>query len=72
VAHSTLAVPSYCEFPQLLEAAMERFLARVERIADQAQLSLCDYESPESSYGAADGVPCNRCCGLQSPDRARL
>jgi hypothetical protein len=39
---------------------MERFLARVERIADQAQLSLCDYESPESSYGAADGVACNQ------------
>ena len=55
MAHPTLAVLSLLEFSQLLG---DRALAWTDQILARAELFPCRYESPESSYGACDGVPC--------------
>jgi hypothetical protein len=62
VAHTTLAVLPFFGFPQpldFLDSVIGRDIARIDRILPRAELSLCCYEYPESSYGASDGgFPC--------------
>jgi hypothetical protein len=54
VAHTTLAVLSCPAFPQaVIDAALDRILAI-------PKLGTCCYESPETSWGAGDGVPCTQ------------
>ena len=42
-------------FAQLIPALIERQITQVNLILAQSDLGLCDWESPESSYGACDG-----------------
>jgi hypothetical protein len=54
MAHSTLPVFSHPQFPQVTGALFASEVRRVER-----SLSLCAWQSPESSRGACDGgFPC--------------
>jgi hypothetical protein len=59
MAHSTLPSLTHPSFPQVLNAALN---VEVLRIAAQVrpQLSICCYQSPETSWGACDGQPCHR------------
>lgn len=41
--------------PDTLSAALSLF---IERILDRPVLGTCDYQSPETSWGACDGQPC--------------
>ena len=57
MAHSTLAVFPVSHFPQSIFD-----IQRIGRLIDQAVadslFTTCSYESPESTCGACDGVPC--------------
>jgi hypothetical protein len=61
MAAKTLPVLTHPSFPQVFAAAIS---ARVNRICfpnqPQTHLSVCCYESPESSWGAADAIACNQ------------
>jgi hypothetical protein len=50
MAHSTLPSLTHSEFPQVFTQAIDQLVSSI---------SICCYESPESSYGACDGgIPC--------------
>ena len=60
MAHTTLAALSLLEFPQLpFSFDVERIGRRINQAVGRSLLTACSYESPESSYGACDGVPCD-------------
>ena len=55
MAERTVPVFSHPDFPQVFKAALHHELLRV-----RAVLTLCGWESPESSPGRCDGgFPCN-------------
>jgi hypothetical protein len=58
MAQSTLPVLSSPDFPQVLAQAIDRIVNRVIEALAEAHLSCCAYESPESSAGACDSMPC--------------
>ena len=58
MAAPNLSVLRSPDFPQILRLAIDRAVTRVLAVADESQLACCSYESPESRYGACDGLPC--------------
>ena len=60
MAHSTVAALSLDNFHSPFDRLTELHLRCVDRILAEAQLSTCQYESPESRIGACDGQPCLR------------
>ena len=57
MAQSTLALPPFPFFPQIVTEEIRR----VDAILARYELSTCQHESPESSYGACDGGhPCRK------------
>lgn len=62
MAHSTLAVLSSPDFPQLLRLAIDRAfdreISRVIETHDEAHLDCCAWESGETRPGACDSIPC--------------
>ena len=62
MAHSTLAALSHPEFPQLdaLDGmeTMQQIVDRVLLAYKRPVLDLCQYETPETSPGACNGLPC--------------
>lgn len=62
MSQSTLAVLAHPEFPQIYAAAIDEAIACVDRVLlryKRPQLDLCQYETPETSAGACDGLPCH-------------
>ena len=53
--HTALSLPN---FPQVFTQLMDREVTRVSQLVTQAHLGCCDYETPESHWGACDGIPC--------------
>jgi hypothetical protein len=61
MAQRTLPVLTHPAFPQVFAAAISQEVNRVAfPVPPQIQLSTCCYESPESSWGAADAIACRR------------
>jgi hypothetical protein len=58
MAHSTLAVLSSPDFPQVLRLAIDRAVNRVIEQQDESHLDCCSWESGESRPGACDSIPC--------------
>ena len=57
MAQSTLALSPFPFFPQIVTEEIRR----VDAILARYELSTCQHESPESSYGACDGgFPCRK------------
>jgi hypothetical protein len=46
-------------FPQVIPGVMDRYIAHVDRILAECELTTCCHESPESSWGASDGLVCS-------------
>jgi hypothetical protein len=60
MAQRTLPVLTHPAFPQVLAAALGQEVNQVAAFPVPTQLSVCCYESPESSWGAADAIACRR------------
>lgn len=65
MAAHNLPVPAPSDFPQVFTEALAQNFARsinqiVDRILAKPFLGMCDYESPESSWGTGDGISCNQ------------
>lgn len=60
MAHSTLAVLSAPDFPQILRNAIDRAVTRTLRQVDESHLDTCAFVSSESRVGACDAQPCNQ------------
>jgi hypothetical protein len=56
VTGSTLAVLSSLDFPQVLASAIDRQVTRTLNLYAESHLNGSSYESPESLYGARDGL----------------
>jgi hypothetical protein len=55
MAQHSLPVLSHPAFPQVFEAAIDQ---QVRRLFPQPALSVCCYQSPETFWGACDGIAC--------------
>lgn len=60
MAHSTLAVLSAPDFPQILRLAIDRAVSRTLQQVDESHLDVCAHVSGESRIGACDSLPCNQ------------
>lgn len=61
MAHSTLSVLHSPEFPQVYAAAIDDAIRAVDRVLlahNTLLLGKCQYEYPETSPGACNGLPC--------------
>jgi hypothetical protein len=69
MAHSTLPSLTHPSFPQVFEAATAQLVSRLvptfPQLSDvldaaEARLGECDWNDPESRYGACDGGSCHQ------------
>lgn len=60
MAHPTLPVLSLPGFPQVFSRVIDQQIKSVDRtlLGRRQLLTTCDYNTPESSWGACDGYPC--------------
>lgn len=54
MAHSTIHAFSHPQFPQVFTAVIDQLISTVPVFGD------CEYESPESTKGACDGMRCGQ------------
>ena len=61
MADSTLAVLPHPEFPQVFPGVIDRYIEQVDRVLlayKRPVLDCCSFETPETSPGACNGLPC--------------